>query len=667
RKPSDVTDDGESELQGLVSNILDEAVSQDSLYSNGLDQCSNNIWSPKILRDELLQYFQPEAKTQSNSNFALSNYTSLDAVSKPQGQAGNKETENISAPPCNGLNTNQQMLFNLPNVIQNSFSHSQKPPPGLQLPPVMANSYLQLQPNNYENGPLSKDRANGENIGNFSDFNHVFRPQNDTNGSDLFYKDHYNQLMDKPATANKQYTSQDLNQLVSSFLSFVTSEQDNTKFANVREDNMTDTWESPDTCMQTNRSAYMQGPLVTDFGIERTNGKRNQLFKRDSLQDLSTYNLQNSEYPPQQNLVMGNHNKILQRDNTTHSFAMNDYQKHQVQQSLSNFKPQMQKEKKRMADYFGDTYTIRHPTENFPEEKRPALSQSSFYDQPQRFNGENNMIGPQFRPLVYAGNDPRRRPNQIPNPNFSSRGSLVYRGGVPNMDMTDMMSTNEMSQFTPGLNGVMDRREGTYHCMSPTLIPTPMTQGGPVLQLYFYLDKCYEQWKSLEKERKKTEIVLSKTFLGKRTPAVPNSSLPKTPPNPTRVDHLIVAQMREQARVSSLFVKMEYLSKLSLSANIYSALSKHNMAIYVTSARRKEEILHMSQSQREHFTEDRDTMMLMTALKDLAAATRKLRTAVLCALQMTLPKPVPKPEPPICEEEQDERGPAPSDGYSYRL
>lgn len=35
-----------------------------------------------------------------------------------------------------------------------------------------------------------------------------------------------------------------------------------------------------------------------------------------------------------------------------------------------------------------------------------------------------------------------------------------------------------------------------------------------------------------------------------------------------------------------------------------------------------------------------DTLLLVIALKDLAASTRKLRTALWCALQMALPKPV---------------------------
>ncbi|KAK7940586.1 hypothetical protein WMY93_003912 [Mugilogobius chulae] len=536
------------------------------------------------------------------------------------------------------------MLFNLPNGIQNSFSQPQKP--------------LLLQVNNYENG---KDRTNEENTGNFPDLSRVFRPQSDMNGSDLFYGDHYNQVMEKTVTSvSDQYAnSQDLNQLVNSFQSFVTGEQDCSEYSNVpqQEDNMANKWGGG--FMQGDSSAQMQRQL--DFARERNNGTRKQLFKQDSLQDLTSYNLQTSEYSPQPKFSMGNHIKVLQRENTCLPFGVNHYPKHRVQQSPLRFKPHMQKEKKRMAGYFGDNCTARLPSsEMLPEEKRQALSQNPFCDlparaHPQRFDRENNMIPAQFMPLVYGGNDPRR----CPNPNFSPRGSLLYRGGVPNVEMADVVTSSEMS------GGFMSRRgESAYHSMSS------VSQGGPMLQLYFHLDECYDQWRSLEKERKRTEIVLSKTFPSKRTTSFPNSSLPKTPPNPTRVDHLIINQMREQARVSSLLDKMECLSSAGLNANIYNSLSKHHMAICVTSTRRKEEILNMSHNQRQHvFTEDRDTMLLVIALKDLSVTTRKLRTAVWCALQITLPKPVPRLEPPVSEESLEEKGPGPAsfEGYSYRI
>ena len=46
-----------------------------------------------------------------------------------------------------------------------------------------------------------------------------------------------------------------------------------------------------------------------------------------------------------------------------------------------------------------------------------------------------------------------------------------------------------------------------------------------------------------------TEIILTKTSQGGKTTANTSTLLPKMPPNPTRIDHLIVNQMKEQAKV----------------------------------------------------------------------------------------------------------------------
>uniref|UniRef100_A0A665VGY7 Uncharacterized protein n=1 Tax=Echeneis naucrates TaxID=173247 RepID=A0A665VGY7_ECHNA len=163
----------------------------------------------------------------------------------------------------------------------------------------------------------------------------------------------------------------------------------------------------------------------------------------------------------------------------------------------------------------------------------------------------------------------------------------------------------------------------------------PINSSGPLTQLHFYVDECYEQWKCLERERKMTETILTKTFPGKRITAVSNTTLPKTPPNPTRVDHLIVKLMREQAKVTSLLHRMECLRNIPLHINIHTALSRHHMSLCITQARRKEELANKSKHQQQ-----RDIAPLIIALKDLAAATRKLQTELWCALQMTLPKPV---------------------------
>uniref|UniRef100_A0A672JZ65 Uncharacterized protein n=1 Tax=Sinocyclocheilus grahami TaxID=75366 RepID=A0A672JZ65_SINGR len=139
--------------------------------------------------------------------------------------------------------------------------------------------------------------------------------------------------------------------------------------------------------------------------------------------------------------------------------------------------------------------------------------------------------------------------------------------------------------------------------------------GSPNSQLHFYLEECYEQWRMLEKERKQAEAVLTKTYPGKRVSVVTSSVLPKMPPNPSRLDRLIVDQLREQARVASLLGKMEQLRSFPLHANIGSALDRHLEVIYITQARRKDELISANSRQRQpaaFFREDRGAPMRLT-------------------------------------------------------
>ncbi|XP_029363867.1 meiosis-specific coiled-coil domain-containing protein MEIOC [Echeneis naucrates] len=232
-------------------------------------------------------------------------------------------------------------------------------------------------------------------------------------------------------------------------------------------------------------------------------------------------------------------------------------------------------------------------------------------------------------------------------------------------------SGSESAAFKSYADTMTNGGEKTYHGMGSAMrSPMMMNPGGPLTQLHFYVDECYEQWKCLERERKMTETILTKTFPGKRITAVSNTTLPKTPPNPTRVDHLIVKLMREQAKVTSLLHRMECLRNIPLHINIHTALSRHHMSLCITQARRKEELANKSkhQQQRGHFTEEKDIAPLIIALKDLAAATRKLQTELWCALQMTLPKPVKRQKPDVDKEATcTECAATPLEGYSFNL
>ncbi|XP_056609317.1 meiosis-specific coiled-coil domain-containing protein MEIOC [Triplophysa dalaica] len=248
----------------------------------------------------------------------------------------------------------------------------------------------------------------------------------------------------------------------------------------------------------------------------------------------------------------------------------------------------------------------------------------------------------QLFPFLYQTGDPRKNAFYP----MHSQPPLPY-GPVPHADMNENLADGEISPLRPYLQEVSVPSQvlgdgsfpGFLFAMSLPKLGKEL--GSPNSQLHYYLEECYEQWRMLEKERKKAETVLIKSYPEKRVSVLTSSALPKMPPNPTRVDRLIVDQLREHGKVAALLGKMEQLRSFPLHANINSALDRHLEFIYTTQARRKDEFINASGRQRQpaaFFKEEREILLLASAVKDLCASTRKARTALWCALQMTLPK-----------------------------
>ncbi|KAM3598623.1 uncharacterized protein V6R79_020535 [Siganus canaliculatus] len=673
RKPTDNADfDGETDLQGLVSNILDEPDSQDGYYSEGRIPMLNPVWSPKALREELLQYFQSDTKTQQNPSFPAN---SSEALSKAQRQSVNKD----SCQPSNGFATSYQWPFNLPNRNEDGFC-PQRLPPGL---PVSnpGNAYLSHIPQNkHENMGSNIHRGSSLSLTDFADLSDVVKPQNETN-SQFFhphYEDHYLQRSVKPISS-EQHTPQDINQLVSSFQSFMVGQRDHLDcedFPNMyreamglhHEDTPVAPWNMTNAAMSTQSAASK--PLEGKYGPIQVERKApTPAFKGDAFQDFPCFNPQNTDYFQQPKSFPGSFHILNQypskmtmhRENASlpNNVSMSQYLRHQVQQDelQSKFKPQMQKEKKRMlsSGFLGEGLSARPPN-NFNRRaggKKQVFSQNPYLDHlgsvlSQRFDGENSVVNAgnveQLRPLVYPVNDLRRHCSMpVNSPNLGSRSTLPLGSAFPGMEMADMLSASESAAFSAFFSDMSNRGAGPYPSIAQPVMTTSlvMNEGGLVNQLYF-LDECYEQCRCLEKERKKTEVILTRAFAGSKITAAINANLPKTPPNPTRVDHLLVNQLREQTRVGRLMESMEYLRNVSLHINIHTALNNHRLAISITQDRHKDEMANVSKHQPHttYFTEDRDALFLASALKNLTATTRKLRTALWCALQITLPPPV---------------------------
>uniref|UniRef100_A0A3Q3B9G5 Uncharacterized protein n=3 Tax=Kryptolebias marmoratus TaxID=37003 RepID=A0A3Q3B9G5_KRYMA len=677
RKPTDKADcDSEVDLQGLVSNILDEADSRDSFFSESLPMCKP-LWSPKTLREELLQYFKTEAKTLNNP----SNHLSHETFSKAQQHLVDKVGDELSQ--SSGLAGNQQWLFNLPNGDDHS-PRPQKLPPGLPVLKMMNTNPSQMQQSKYISMLPYIDRGNDQTLNSFPELSDIFRQQNEMNGSsfDSFHEDQYTKSSLNPFS-NENYVPEDVNQLVSSFQSFMPCDDSicHEEFPNMHKQTLGSHKDQglPEHWNITSPTMQIQKQLLGDLGsVQR--GKIGEMkkkqFKLDAFQDLPDFSSQHMEYFPKpkglsSHLNFTNHHQsktAMQRENF--NLSMNQYAKHQIQQSQmqAKIKSQMEREKMKMqmSGFLGDGFSRRqqsnaHMTEGNKCEQNPYFDFQGNM-QYQRLDGENTVVcsgtPQQFTPLMYPAGDLRRYSSTPMNSNFNCRSSLLCENGVPGVDKSGLMSPNEAAAFNSVVSDMKTYRgENTYHGMVSAMAASLTNHGGPVMQLYFYLDECYEQFRSLEKDRKRTEIILKKTFPGKRTTAMTNTNLPRTPPNPKRLDQLIGNQMREQAKVASLLDRMECFCGISLHMNIHTALKNHHMAVCITQARCKEGSSNLTKTQQQgmNFTEERDNLLIAVALKDLSAATRRLRTALWSALQTTLPKPVTKQdhhayEEPTCTE-----------------
>ncbi|CAM9623981.1 unnamed protein product [Lampetra planeri] len=220
-------------------------------------------------------------------------------------------------------------------------------------------------------------------------------------------------------------------------------------------------------------------------------------------------------------------------------------------------------------------------------------------------------------------------PPPLPPPLPGAGERRVFRPCYPSTVFPDLF----YGELASGLYGFPLH----YGLLKPAMKP----RSGPANELHKHLEESCEQWRGLEKERKKAEMELTRSYPGSRVPGPVGIALPRLPPNPSRVDRLVVDQLRENARVVAVLGHVEALLGQSLPASVVRALARHVEAVRGVQDARRSEVMNAALRHKQGAPRhrcDKDVLALAYSVRALGVATRRARLALWCGLQLGLPE-----------------------------